>query len=314
MIIQYACDSRIRDGSTTNTIPETAGADGNPTFGRHESYQYYTEQCKWRQRNRGLFIANRNLQGNGAIYTRQNENGARHGFECPEERDYYPYWHPTMWRDIAVFTNQPERCPAYQAASENTSARYYCKAPKDWIQYQASLGRTGFIPINATQCRAIRSIYEVDEFNQTIPGEWLYVSVASPTPCACPALPCPALPCPACAVVCAVLTTLARFLIAPFCRCRRRVLTPRTAPVTSTPATITWAISTTATRSASIGPSLRPSSLSAVCCVCATTSPPASTRRSASPPPTYVSPPTPPPPPPALSFSVSASLSIWSRT
>jgi len=181
MIIQYACDSRIRDGSTTNTIPETAGADGNPTFGRHESYQYYTEQCKWRQRNRGLFIANRNLQGNGdlqgngAIYTRQNENGARHGFECPEERDYYPYWHPTMWRDIAVFTNQPERCPAYQAASENTSARYYCKAPKDWIQYQASLGRTGFIPINATQCRAIRSIYEVDEFNQTIPGEWLYV-------------------------------------------------------------------------------------------------------------------------------------------
>lgn len=179
MILQYMCDARIRDGSTTNTIPETGGADGNPTFGRHESYQYYTEQCKWRERNRGLFTANRNLQTNngrnGAIYTRQNENGNRYGFECPEERDYYPYWHPTQWRDIAVFTNQPEKCPSYIARSQNVAERYYCKAPQDWIQYQASMGRNGFIPINGTECIQIRALYEVDDFNNTKKAEWTFV-------------------------------------------------------------------------------------------------------------------------------------------
>jgi len=175
IILQYTCDPRLRDGATTTTIPETAGADGNPTFGRHESYQYYSEQCKWRSRNKGLFTSNRALQGNGAIYTRQNENGQRYGFECPEERDYYPYWHPTMWRDIAIFTNQQGRCPAYIANSQNVAERYYCKAPQDWIQQKASQGQTGFIPINATQCAQIRSLYQVDEYNQTVPGVWTFV-------------------------------------------------------------------------------------------------------------------------------------------
>ena len=63
----------------------------------HEDYDYYLN-CRIRQRNTGLFTSDRLLNGMSAIYTRQNNNGQRRGYECPEERDYYPYWQPTPWR------------------------------------------------------------------------------------------------------------------------------------------------------------------------------------------------------------------------
>ena len=58
--------------------------------GRHESWEYY-DACYRRERNNGLFVADRSRsQSRGATRTRQNEDGTRRGFECPEERDYYP--------------------------------------------------------------------------------------------------------------------------------------------------------------------------------------------------------------------------------
>ena len=54
---------------------------------------------------KGLFTADQQLQGDSSIYTRQNAAGTRRGLEVPEERDYYPYWGPSPWRDIVIMVS-----------------------------------------------------------------------------------------------------------------------------------------------------------------------------------------------------------------
>ena len=72
----------------------------------------------------GLFTADQNLRGkHTSIYTRQNPQGTRYGYECPEERDYYPYWHPTDWIDIAVLADKIEDCSYYQKESFNVKPK-----------------------------------------------------------------------------------------------------------------------------------------------------------------------------------------------
>ena len=75
----------------------------------------------------GLFTADQRLAGKGSIYTRQNPTGTRRGYECPEERDYYPYWHPTEWKDIAVLTSDSSRCKYYKKHSFNVEPKGLCR-------------------------------------------------------------------------------------------------------------------------------------------------------------------------------------------
>jgi len=53
----------------------------------------------------GLFTADQKLRGDFPIYTRQNPAETGRGLEVPEERDYYPYWGPTPWKDIAIMVS-----------------------------------------------------------------------------------------------------------------------------------------------------------------------------------------------------------------
>ena len=115
VIIQYMCSPSLRDGTTRTKIPDNADAQDDPSFGMHENYLGY-QKCEKRERNKGLYAADRKINNNaGARATRQQQNGnTRRGYECEEERDYYPYWHPTPWNDIAVLTdNSTESCPYY---------------------------------------------------------------------------------------------------------------------------------------------------------------------------------------------------------
>jgi hypothetical protein len=156
LIIQYMCQpltnyasdnlDRIRDGLNTNTqdyatmtdpaaeTPDVKAArkSGAVKLDRvlQETWESY-DACNYRERNRGLFTADQNLKKNdkgysSAIYTRQNPNGERNGYECPEERDYYPYWHPSEWKDVAILTNRLDRCDQWTNASSNVAAKSLC--------------------------------------------------------------------------------------------------------------------------------------------------------------------------------------------
>ena len=159
-ILQYACENTLGDGvrnghpqnsvgdTCTETIPEVEDSFlENPNrYGRHETYHYY-QRCESRSRNYGLFTANQRLRGNSAKYTRQNPNGNRYGFECPEERDYYPYWCDTPWIDIAVLTTNTDRCEYYINNSKCNSPRYECFDSNDDrlsdIDYNQCINREG---------------------------------------------------------------------------------------------------------------------------------------------------------------------------
>lgn len=144
VVIQYACGDDIRDGTVTATIPENGE---NAKFGLHESAVDY-KLCMKTKRNEDLFVADQKLKGRSARFTRQNPNGQRRGLECPEERDYYPYWRPSRWRDVAILTNDVRRCEKYLRETLN---EWECRI------LNLNSVREGELPIDAETCRAFTS-------------------------------------------------------------------------------------------------------------------------------------------------------------
>jgi len=125
----------------TNTISENT--KDNTEYGQHESFELYDQLCVNTERNKGLFTADQTLNRQDARATRQNPNGNRNGFECAEERDYYPYWNPTVWRDAAVLTSNADWCDYFTSNSQNTVDRYMCTGANGNRQ-----------PINQQECQA----------------------------------------------------------------------------------------------------------------------------------------------------------------
>ncbi|KAK3607200.1 hypothetical protein CHS0354_008884 [Potamilus streckersoni] len=99
--------------------------------GLQEKWEWY-DNCNLRERNKGLFTADQQLNANNglgyssAIYTRQNPQGTMRGYECPEERDYHPYWHPSPWRDISILAENQTMCSSHQSKSFNTQPYHEC--------------------------------------------------------------------------------------------------------------------------------------------------------------------------------------------
>jgi len=151
----------LQDGGNTNT-PDTASSfaqisevqtnNNNNNYGRHESEAFYYF-CQSVQRNWWLFHADQNLGGSNAVFTRQNAGGNRNGLECPEERDYYPWWNPSPWIDIAYLTSNPEFCTEHiYPQTQNVNPVCYCDGLLSSLSINGNFPNT--IPIDNVTCAA----------------------------------------------------------------------------------------------------------------------------------------------------------------
>merc|ERR1711981_749176 len=129
---QHSCGTGAGNGGKLNNhcqvVIQYMTDDGTPGY-------------EVRDGNKGLYVADQ-TPGNSARSTRQNPGGGRSGFECSEERDYYPYWHPSPWKDIVVFTDDTSNCKYYKAESQNVKGKNYCSLPK-YNQEQECLSNQG---------------------------------------------------------------------------------------------------------------------------------------------------------------------------
>jgi len=148
---------QIKNGLNTNTpndpnnVRDVAATkqnnDNNNNF-RTESEEYYAFG-KQRERNKGLFTADQNLQGNDQTKTRQNPGGTRRGLEMPEERDYFPWWQPSIWRPMAIVHNNLEECQRHMAANSSAvETKYACVPQRRQVRNGAGANTGGVTGLN----------------------------------------------------------------------------------------------------------------------------------------------------------------------
>lgn len=139
--------------AATDTIPDTA-TDATPDtvetrrFGMFESYDSY-QLCQHTERNKGLYNADQRVRRNDRRGTRQNPNGNRNGLECPEERDYYPWWAPSPWIDIAVLSDSAADTVCYHSDTSKCTkrCRYY-------MNNTMNFNNKGYCDVNRTAVNA----------------------------------------------------------------------------------------------------------------------------------------------------------------
>eukprot|EP00511_Aplanochytrium_stocchinoi_P010951 CAMPEP_0204872480 /NCGR_PEP_ID=MMETSP1348-20121228/38341_1 /ASSEMBLY_ACC=CAM_ASM_000700 /TAXON_ID=215587 /ORGANISM="Aplanochytrium stocchinoi, Strain GSBS06" /LENGTH=824 /DNA_ID=CAMNT_0052027371 /DNA_START=76 /DNA_END=2550 /DNA_ORIENTATION=- len=140
-------------------VAETNSYQDDYRYGRHETLEYY-RQCLYRQRNKGLFIADQNVRDlYGATATRQNPNGNqgdnnRDGYECPEESEYYPYWHWTPWKDIVNIVDNDRWCWRTRHQSGNIRFKGRCTGCSTCRQFTIDNNDIGQ-PNNEIACEAV---------------------------------------------------------------------------------------------------------------------------------------------------------------
>ncbi|CAF0997043.1 unnamed protein product [Didymodactylos carnosus] len=150
LILQYMCRDNLRDGSSSQIIPVTTDGENDASYRLHETLESYLN-CKTRSRNKNLFTAEQSVQGS-CTSTRQNPGSTRYGLECPEERDYYPYWQPSDWVDIAVLTNRQDLCSYYRQKSQNVQSRFACTLTKEQLLQIAN--KSVILPNTKEECES----------------------------------------------------------------------------------------------------------------------------------------------------------------
>ncbi|KAJ7333542.1 hypothetical protein OS493_017080 [Desmophyllum pertusum] len=141
--------------------------------GLHEPKEYYNVYVR-RERNKGLFTADQNLKGDTARFTRQNANGNRRGLEVPEERDYYPYWGPTPWIDMAIMVSnkKTESLMKEHVKSRDLYEKWLC-IMKNGLAKQKTCPRTSNRNRPAEKCVAS---YITKESCENGGGDWVKVT------------------------------------------------------------------------------------------------------------------------------------------